>query len=182
MYDLRMIVFGAGTAGVGIADMVRDAIAKEGKKSKEEASKQIWLVDKVGLLLDSHTEQLHSFQKPYSKPDSDWKGIDTKSLRRVIEQVKPHVLIGTSTKKGAFTEEIVREMAKHVDRPAIFPLSNPTRLHEANPKDINAWTDGKALIATGSPFPPVEHNGKMYDVCKYISVQERDWVFANPKT
>lgn len=84
----------------------------------------------------------------------------------MIKQVKPHVLIGTSTKPKAFTQEIISEMAKHVDRPIILPLSNPTRLHEADPKDINEWTKGKALIATGSPFPPVKYEGKEYEVAE----------------
>ncbi len=112
-----------------------------------------------GILLDSDST-LSIAQKPFACSSSDWDGKDTKSLQAVIAQVKPHVLIGTSTKHGAFTKEVIQEMAKHVDRPIVFPLSNPTRLHEAQPKDINDWTDGKALIATGSPFPPVEHNGK----------------------
>jgi malate dehydrogenase (oxaloacetate-decarboxylating) len=84
----------------------------------------------------------------------------------VIKAVKPHVLIGTSTKPKAFTEEIVTEMASHVDRPIIFPLSNPTRLHEASPEDLNKWTKGKALIATGSPFPPVKYEGKEYEIAE----------------
>jgi malate dehydrogenase (oxaloacetate-decarboxylating) len=84
----------------------------------------------------------------------------------VIKEVKPHVLIGTSTKPKAFTKEIVQEMASHVSRPIVFPLSNPTRLHEADPKDINDWTEGRALIATGSPFPPVTYGGKEYDIAE----------------
>ena len=83
-----------------------------------------------------------------------------------MKQVKPHVLIGTSTKPKAFTKEIIQEMAAHVDRPIIFPLSNPTRLHEADPKDVNDWTKGKALIATGSPFPPVTYDGKQYEIAE----------------
>lgn len=78
--------------------------------------------------------------------------------------MKPHVLIGTSTCPKAFTEEVVKEMAKHVDRPMIFPLSNPTKLHEADPVDLIEWTEGKALIATGSPFSPVEYKGKQYEI------------------
>ena len=84
----------------------------------------------------------------------------------VVKEVKPHVLIGTSTKPGAFTKEIVQEMAKHVERPIIFPLSNPTKLHEAKPQDLFNWTEGKVLVATGSPFPPAEYNGKKYEVGK----------------
>ena len=122
-------------------------------------------VDKLGLLLKSQGDKLTSAQIGYARDDSDWKGKDHSDLLSIIKEVKPHVLIGTSTKPKAFTEEVVKEMAAHVDRPLIFPLSNPTRLHEANPADLNSWTDGKALIATGSPFPPVEHNGKKYEVC-----------------
>lgn len=84
----------------------------------------------------------------------------------VVKEVKPHVLIGTSTKPGAFTKEIVQEMAKHVERPIIFPLSNPTKLHEAKPQDLFNWTEGKVLVATGSPFSPAEYNGKKYEVGK----------------
>ena len=82
----------------------------------------------------------------------------------MVKEVKPNVMIGTSTKPKAFTKQIVQEMAKHVERPIILPLSNPTRLHEADPADLNEWTQGKALIATGSPFPPVEYDGKKYEV------------------
>lgn len=102
---------------------------------------------------------------PFARDDSEWLSPNN-SLFNVVKAVKPHVLIGTSTKPKAFTKEIVEEMAKHVERPIIFPLSNPTRLHEADPKDINEWTKGKALIATGSPFPPVSHNGKQYEVAE----------------
>ncbi len=109
-------------------------------------------------------DNLMSGQQPFAREDSEWQDADTKDLFSIIRKVKPHVLIGTSTKPKAFTEDIVREMAKHVDRPIILPLSNPTRLHEADPKDINQWTKGKALIATGSPFPPVEYDGKEYEV------------------
>ncbi len=121
-------------------------------------------VDKPGLLLQSLGEDLLPAQKNYARPDSEWKGKNHKSLLTIVREVKPHVLIGTSTKPKAFTKEIVQEMAKHVHHPIIFPLSNPTRLHEADPKDLNEWTEGKALIATGSPFPPVDYNGKKYEV------------------
>ena len=103
-------------------------------------------------------------QGPFARDDRKWQGKEHGDLLSVIKQVKPHVLIGTSTKPKTFTEEVVKEMSKHVDRPIILPLSNPTRLHEAEPNDINKWSSGKALIATGSPFPPVEHNGRKYEV------------------
>lgn len=164
--DMRMVVFGAGTAGTGIADMVRDAIAEESGKSKEDAAKQIWCVDKPGLLLQSHGDKLTVAQKPYARSDDEFDGKDHKDLLSVIKTVKPHVLIGTSTRPKSFTEDLVREMASHVDQPIIFPLSNPTKLHEADPADLNTWTEGRALIATGSPFPPIEWKGEKRDVAE----------------
>ncbi|KAF2093693.1 hypothetical protein NA57DRAFT_69091 [Rhizodiscina lignyota] len=166
LQDLRIIVFGAGTAGTGIADQLRDAIAVESGKSKEEADKQIFPVDKPGLLLKSKKDQLSAAQMPFAKDDAEWDGKEHSDLLSVVKEVKPHVLIGTSTKPGAFTEEIVREMAKHVERPVIFPLSNPTRLHEAKPEDLINWTDGKALVATGSPFPPVKYGGETIEIAE----------------
>ncbi|KAK5165829.1 NAD-dependent malic enzyme, mitochondrial [Saxophila tyrrhenica] len=154
--DMRIMMFGAGTAGTGIADQIRDAIAVESEKSPGDAMKQIWCVDRPGLLLESMKDDLTLAQHPYAKPDDEWKDADHKSLLDIVKKVKPHILIGTSTKPKAFTKEVVQEMAKHVDRPIIFPLSNPTKLHEADPKDLFDWTDGKVLTATGSPFPPVE--------------------------
>ncbi|KAH8887165.1 hypothetical protein GQ53DRAFT_874192 [Thozetella sp. PMI_491] len=151
--DLRMVVFGAGSAGVGIADQVRDAIATERGISKEEAAKQIWLIDRPGLLTTA--TELNGAQESFARPKEDWEGKKT-DLLGVISEVHPNVLVGTSTVPKSFTEEIVRAMAKHVERPIILPLSNPTRLHEAVPEDLLKWTDGKALIATGSPFKPVK--------------------------
>ena len=123
-------------------------------------------VDKPGLLLKSQGDSLTMGQGSFARDDKDWHDKEHNDLLSVIKEVKPHVLIGTSTKPKAFTEEVVKEMSKHVDRPIILPLSNPTRLHEADPKDINEWSKGKALIATGSPFPPVEYNGRKYEVGK----------------
>jgi len=122
-------------------------------------------VDKIGLLVKSKKDQLTSAQIQYAR-DDDKHQSGSQNLLDVIKQVKPHVLIGTSTRPGAFTEEIVREMAKHVDRPVIFPLSNPTKLHEAKPDDLIKWTDGKALVATGSPFSPVEYNGQKIEIAE----------------
>jgi malate dehydrogenase (oxaloacetate-decarboxylating) len=166
MSDVRVVMFGAGTAGTGIADQIMDAVAHETEKSSEEARKQIWCVDKLGLLLKSKKGDLTAAQVPFARDDAEWKEKDHKDLLSVVREVKPHILIGTSTKPGAFTEEIVREMAKHVERPIILPLSNPTKLHEAKPDDLFKWTDGKVLCATGSPFPPVEYKGKKYEVAE----------------
>ncbi|KAK9385466.1 malate dehydrogenase [Lipomyces mesembrius] len=149
--DLRTVIFGAGTAGTGIADQLRDFLNTQGI-SKQQVINHIWLVDKPGLLLESMHDKLTPAQRPYAASDDRWKEIDTKSLAEIVKKVKPHVLIGCSTKPKAFNEAVLREMAKHVERPIVFPLSNPTRLHEATPAEIFKYTDGKALVATGSPF------------------------------
>ncbi|KEZ43952.1 hypothetical protein SAPIO_CDS4154 [Scedosporium apiospermum] len=164
--DVRVICFGAGSAGTGIAEQVSDAIATESQKPKSEAMKQIWCIDKQGLLLKSQEDKLNPAQVPFAKDIGEWPDVENVDLLSVVKKVKPHILIGTSTKPGAFTEEVVREMAKHVEHPVIFPLSNPTRLAEAKPQDITNWSDGRALIATGSPFPPVEYNGTQKEIAE----------------
>ena len=155
MKDIRVVVFGAGTAGTGIADQIADAIGVESGKSSDEARSQIFCVDKPGLLLTS-SSSLTAAQKSYAKDPKDYPSESNGDLLSVIKSVKPHVLIGTSTHPGSFTREIVEAMDSANDsRPIIFPLSNPTRLHEAVPKDLLSWTKGRALVATGSPFDPV---------------------------
>ncbi|KAK9462766.1 malate dehydrogenase [Lipomyces oligophaga] len=165
MKDMRFVIFGAGTAGTGIADQIRDWIAKEiqtdggSDEPSSAATGHIWLVDKPGLLLASMGEKLTPAQKGYARSDeSEWVGVDTTSLFEIVRGVQPHVLIGTSTKPRAFTAQVLTEMARHVERPIVFPLSNPTRLHEATPVEIFSATEGRALVATGSPFNPV--NGR----------------------
>lgn len=111
------------------------------------------LIDKPGLLTTE--SELDQGQRTFAKEASEWDGKE-RSLLSVIKEVHPNVLIGTSTVPKSFTEEIVKEMAKHTERPVILPLSNPTRLHEAVPEDLLKWTDGRALVATGSPFDPVK--------------------------
>ena len=124
-------------------------------------------MDRYGLCMKRHGEKLTPAQKPFARDDDEFPATEEPiDLLTVIKHVKPNVLIGCSTRPGSFTKEIVQEMASHVERPIIFPLSNPTRLHEAQPNDINEWTHGKALIATGSPFPPVIHDGKEYEVAE----------------
>lgn len=164
--DVRVVIFGSGTAGMGIADQLADAIVTQADKSKEDARKQIWCIDKPGLLLKSHGDKLNPAQVPYAKDTSEWPADRQPDLFSVVSHVRPHVLIGTSTKPKAFDEKTIREMAKHVQRPIVFPLSNPTRLHEAQPEDLIRWTDGKALVATGSPFPPVEYGGKTFEIAE----------------
>ncbi len=159
----RVVVFGAGTAGIGIADQVRDAMMRAGL-SEKEATARFWCIDRNGLITDQ-MESLLDFQIPYACPYAEveeWKQSETIQLAEVVKHVKPTILIGTSTVAGAFTEEIVKEMASHVERPIILPMSNPTSLAEAKPEDLIQWTEGRALVATGSPFEPVTYNGIKY--------------------
>ncbi|MGG0153960.1 oxaloacetate-decarboxylating malate dehydrogenase [Bacillus mycoides] len=159
----RVVVFGAGTAGIGIADQVRDAMVRAGL-SDEESHNRFWCIDRNGLVTDN-MEDLLDFQIPYARKEaevSDWKQNDAIGLAEVVKHVKPTILIGTSTVAGAFKEEIIKEMASHVERPIILPMSNPTPLAEAKPADLIEWTEGKALVATGSPFEPVTYNGVTY--------------------
>lgn len=165
----KVIIYGAGTAGIGIADRIRDAMVSEGI-SEEDALSRIYLLDRPGLLLESHKNEsssfkLSKFQVPYAKKDADFKNCikDGKvDLLAAVQAIKPDVLIGCSGQHKAFTKDVIQEMAKHQDRPIVLPLSNPTKLIEATPSDINEWTKGKALIATGSPFKPVYYNDKEY--------------------
>jgi malate dehydrogenase (oxaloacetate-decarboxylating) len=169
MRDQRVVIHGAGTAGLGIADMMRDQMVREGL-SREEATGRFWALDRDGLLADDRREQLLDFQRPYARPWDEVKGWGIPGSRPrladVVRHVKPTLLIGTSTQSGAFTEQIVRDMAAHSARPIILPLSNPTSKAEALPADVLAWTDGRALVATGSPFAPVEHGGVTYRIAQ----------------
>ncbi|MEW9110747.1 MAG: NAD-dependent malic enzyme [Cytobacillus gottheilii] len=167
MKDQRVVVFGPGAAGIGNADQIADAMILDGL-TKEEAYGQFWAIDYRGLLTDE-TPDVFDFQKPYVRSAAEVKGWDRNeegliTLKEVVQRVKPTILIGTSGQAGAFTEEIIKEMAKHVERPIIMPMSNPTSLAEAVPENLIKWTDGKALIATGSPFNNVEYNGISYEI------------------
>lgn len=168
MREQRIVVFGAGTAGIGIADQLRDAMVRDGL-DRQTATRRIWAVDKQGLLIDDMSD-LRDFQTPYARPASevaDWSGErDEIDLDEVVGRVRPTMLLGTSTKHGAFTEKIVRAMAAGVDRPIIFPISNPTERIEAMPADLIRWTDGRALIATGIPIAPITHHGVTYVIAQ----------------
>lgn len=152
--DTKVLVYGAGSAGLGIADQVVSHMVTHGV-GLEEARSKIYLMDRRGLILESYKDGSTEQQHVYAKSDDEWTGINTKSLFNVVSQVKPTCLVGCSTQASAFTKEIVKEMYKHNPRPIIFPLSNPTRLHEAIPEDLMEWTNNDALVATGSPFEAV---------------------------
>ncbi|MEV7014143.1 NAD-dependent malic enzyme [Streptosporangium sp. NPDC051022] len=168
MRDQRIVIFGAGTAGIGNADQLRDAMIRDGL-DREEAVRRIWPIDKQGLLVDDMTD-LRDFQQPYARPRDEvagWpRGEHGISLAEVVKRVKPTMLLGTSTVHGAFTEKIVRSMAAEVERPIIFPISNPTERIEAMPADLIRWTDGRALIATGIPVGPITYNGVTYVIAQ----------------
>lgn len=164
--EQRVVVFGPGSAGIGNADQIAATMVLDGI-SKEDALKNFWAIDQRGLLTDD-MDGIAEFQKPYLRSADevkDWNKEDgIIGLAEVIRQVKPTILIGTSGQAGAFSAEIIKEMAKHVEHPVIMPMSNPTPLAEAIPKDLLEWTEGKALIATGSPFDPVEYKGTTYHI------------------
>lgn len=161
--DKKYVCFGAGTAGVGIANLVMSEMVAQGL-SEEEARSRFYLVDKQGLLFDDMTD-LTVEQKPFARKRSEFTNAnELTNLHAVIKAVQPGILVGTSTAPGTFTKEVVQEMASHVERPIIFPLSNPTKLAEASAQDLLTWTDGKALIATGVPYSPIELKGVTYDI------------------
>ena len=190
--EQRVVVFGSGTAGVGIADQIRDLMVHHGLSS-EEATRRLWLVDLPGLLTAEMTDGLLDFQRPYARPEAEVAGYartqceeipsaETRwpemaalrakaavkggiiDLATVVDAVKPTILIGTSTTPQQFKENIVRSMAANVEHPIIFPLSNPTLLHEATPTQLLTWTQGKAFVATGAPFDDVVLDGVTYQI------------------
>lgn len=157
----RVMVFGAGTAGAGIAHQIYEEFMQQGLSS-EEAKQHIYLVDKQGLLTNDMTD-LTEGQQFFARSASDLQ-VPLPTLQAAVSAIQPTILIGTSTQAGAFTEEIVKEMAAHTKRPIIFPLSNPTELAEAKASDLIEWTDGRALIATGIPSSPVNYKGVTYTI------------------
>ncbi|QYN54168.1 NAD-dependent malic enzyme [Lactobacillus panisapium] len=161
--EQKYVCFGAGTAGTGIVEQVYSEMLQAGLKP-EEARQHFYLVDKQGLLFDD-TPDLTPAQKPFVRKRSEFANADQlKDLKSVVQAVHPDILVGTSTRSGAFTQEIVTEMAEHTERPIIFPLSNPTQLAEAKAQDLIEWTKGKALVATGIPADPVDYQGVKYEI------------------
>ncbi len=191
--DQRVVILGGGSAGVGIADQIRDQMVRDGLDAGQ-ATRQIWIVDLPGLLTEDMRDGLLDYQRPYARPAGEVSGwaktptaVDSAAagrwprmvalqearatsgiigLQTVVEQVKPTILIGTSTHPGLFTRPIVESMASGVERPIIFPLSNPTPLAEATPGQVLGWTAGKALVATGAPFDDVAVGGVTYKIAQ----------------
>ncbi|EAC6872815.1 NAD-dependent malic enzyme [Listeria monocytogenes] len=161
--EQKIIIFGAGTAGIGIADQLSAQLMRETGLPFETAKKHFYLVDRNGLVLDNMTD-LTTGQKKYAHPSTEWSNVPTDTLENLMEAVHPTMLIGCSGVPGAFKESIVKKMTQYTERPAILPLSNPTKLAEATASDLIQWTDGKALIVTGSPSKPVEYQHTTYEI------------------
>ncbi|CZQ83501.1 NAD-dependent malic enzyme [Trichococcus ilyis] len=157
----KVLVFGGGTAGVGVSDQILLEMTLQGADS-EEARKQFYMVDRYGLVTDDMAD-LTPGQQKYARSAAEFSA-PLADLADIIDAVKPTVLIGTSGQAGAFTEEVVRKMAAYNERPAIMPISNPTRLCEAKASDVIAWSEGRALVVTGSPSDPIAYNGVDYKI------------------
>lgn len=164
--DQRLVVYGAGTAGTGMADQISAAMERDGL-SREEARKRVWLIDINGLVTDD-MQGLPDYQQEYARPAAEvsgWKRQDGKiGLLEVVKQVKPSILIGTSTDHGAFTKEVIEALCAGVERPILLPLSNPTERIEVLPSDAIPWSGGKALVATGIPVEPVSYQGTKFHI------------------
>ncbi|MCW9733669.1 NAD-dependent malic enzyme [Avibacterium sp. 20-15] len=162
--EQRLVVYGAGTAGTGMADQISAAMERNGL-SREEAQKRVWLIDINGLVTDD-MPNLPNYQQEYARSAAEvanWQRSEGKiGLLEVVKQVKPTILIGTSTDHGAFTEEVIKALCEGVERPILLPLSNPTERIEVMPQDAIPWSKGKALIATGIPVSPVQYNGTAF--------------------
>jgi malate dehydrogenase (oxaloacetate-decarboxylating) len=158
--EQQVVMLGAGSAGIGVLDMIQREMVAQGL-SEQDAAGRIWVVDVNGLLTDDRTD-LSAGQRRFAQPAArvaDWGLSGPAQLADVVHQVDIGVLLGLSTAAGAFTEDIVRELAGKTERPIIFPLSNPTSRAEARPSELDKWTDGRALVATGSPFAPLVRDG-----------------------
>lgn len=163
----RVAILGAGSAAIGISDQIVAGMVREGL-SETEARLRIWLIDSRGLVHSARTN-LEPAKQRYAQPVemlTDWKlqRPEQFTLEDVVSNTFPTILIGTSAQPGAFSEKMIRLVAQHIELPVIFPLSNPTSMSEATPADILRWTDGRALVATGSPFAPVTYNGRTFHI------------------
>jgi malic enzyme len=165
--EQRVLVFGAGAAGLGIARQVRALLADAGM-DRDTLNRAVGVLDSGGLLVDDRPiSDQYKQELAWSRSTARCYGLDSdtrRDLATVVERYKPTVLIGSSGQSGAFTETIVRAMARHAARPVILPFSNPTTCAEAKPSDLYEWSDGRCLTATGSPFPPVMYRGRQYIV------------------
>jgi malic enzyme len=164
-----VVILGAGAAGVGIADQIAAALKRAGL-ADQEVSGRIAMLDSQGLLVEGRSyREGEEYKQKYSIPSSVAAAYELArdvgiTLDEVVQALKPSVLIGTSGQPGAFTESVIRAMAEGVERPLVFPFSNPTAKSEATPSDVIAWSGGRGFVATGSPFAPVKHDGKVHRI------------------
>ncbi len=164
----KVVFVGSGSAGCGIAELIITAMVIEGL-TDAQARARVFMVDRTGLLTQGMADLL-DFQKRLAQPSSavkEWKltsGSDYANLMDIINNTQPSILIGVSGQPGLFTEEVIRQMLAGCSRPVILPLSNPSQHVEAHPQDVVTWTDGKAIVATGSPFEQIEHNGENFEI------------------
>jgi malate dehydrogenase (oxaloacetate-decarboxylating) len=167
LVEQRVVVYGAGTAGIGIADFISTAMVRDGLDA-DDARRRLWCLGSHGLLVEGMSAGMRDFQRAYARDPAEvrtWQSRgDSIDLLEVVRRVEPTLLIGCAAQPGAFTEDVVRAMARHTARPIIFALSNPTSLSEAVPSDLITWSDGRALVATGSPFPPFTYAGTTYTI------------------
>ncbi len=170
--DQKVVIMGAGSAGTGIADLIATAMQNEGLSS-DEACARIYLIDIDGLIC-FNSKTTDEAQQPYVKAQAvlkDWRlHSEMISLMDVVRNVHPTILVGVCAQGGIFTKEIIQEMSRHTERPIIFPLSNPTPKAECTPEEAIQWTDGKAILATGSPFAPVEYQGEIFHIAQCNNV------------
>ncbi|WP_024951231.1 MULTISPECIES: NAD-dependent malic enzyme [Cobetia] len=162
--DQRVTFLGAGSAGCGIAEMIVVAMVKEGMDERE-ARKRVYMVDRFGLLT-SDMEGLYDFQNRLAHDAASVTELGDRGLLDVVKGTHPTILIGVSGQRGLFSEEVIRAMHAGCESPLVMPLSNPTSRVEVTPAEVIEWTDGKALVATGSPFAPVEHNGHIHAIAQ----------------
>jgi len=168
--DQQIVILGAGSAGTGVADYISQAMMLEGVE-EIEARRHFFVLDSKGLLKTTRTD-LSEIQQRFAQPAESISpskvanNMGDIGLAEVIENISATILIGVSSQPGQFTERIVKEMASKVDRPIIFPLSNPTDRAEAEPKDLVRWTEGRSLIATGTEFPPVVFNSRTFKIAQ----------------
>ncbi len=153
----RVVFQGAGSAARGIADQIVAAMMEQDGLSLEQARRRIWMVDSKGLVTRDRLDSLAEHKRDYAQPL-----LSPGDLRAIVAEVRPTILIGVSTQPGAFTEGVIREMHRHTPRPIVFPLSNPTAKAECTAEQAYSWTQGAALFASGSPFPPVTYEGRIF--------------------
>jgi len=165
--DQRVVIHGAGAAGIGIARLLRSALERAGLRG-EALTAAVANLDSRGLLVDDTAiADAHKREFAWPAPLAEKRGLGSgrrRDLLGVVRALKPTLLIGVCAERSAFSEPIVREMARHVEQPLVFPMSNPTSCSEATPADVIAWTDGRALVATGSPFDPVSWGGRTVEI------------------